>query len=102
MRWNKNSGVMPACQECEGAGYVPAARRPSIHDPYPENPCDCGLGPHDPMCEVCGCTIEVAGFDCIACDTVANLANGQVDERTITEITAAIVRAAQAARGEAC
>lgn len=70
--WNYHSHVK-ACPTCEGEGTVAAYRRPTTWDPYPENPCpDCD-GPNEPECEVCGYNLPVAGYDCLACDTVAAL-----------------------------
>lgn len=70
--WNRFSHVT-TCPDCLGAGVVHAYRRPTVNDPYPETPCECGLGEHLPECEVCGYNLEVAGYDCLACDTVASL-----------------------------
>jgi DnaJ-class molecular chaperone len=70
--WNYHSNVT-ACPDCEGSGYVHSHRRATIDDPYPENRCECGLGEHNPECAVCGFNQVVAGYDCLACDTVAAL-----------------------------
>lgn len=95
--WNRYSHVT-TCPDCEGAGYVPSHVRASVDNPYPEKPCECGMGPHEPECEVCGCHIEVAGYDCVACELVANLAPNQLTDAVIADITAAIVNAAAVAR----
>lgn len=65
--WNRFSHVT-ACPDCLGAGVVhayPLSIRRAI--------CECGLGEHLPECQVCGYNLEVAGYDCLACDTVASL-----------------------------
>jgi len=70
--WNDRS-VVTACPTCEGRGVVRAHRCATIDDPYPETDCECGMGEHDPYCEVCGFTRIVKGFDCLACDTVNSI-----------------------------
>lgn len=70
--WNYHSHVT-ACQTCEGAGRVHSQRRPSTWDPYPESACPDCEGEHEPECEVCGYNLPVAGYDCLACETVAAL-----------------------------
>ena len=79
--WDYHSGVH-SCATCDGTGVVEAARRPTVDDPYPENPCpDCdGL---EAACDVCGSTIEVKGYDCLICALVNDLpadALGRGDE----------------------
>lgn len=87
--WNHRSGVY-ACSECGGAGAVHAHRRPTINDPYPEKPCDCGLGEHLPECEVCGFTQEMDGYDCFVCDTVGSLTDADLRKLDVDEFTAAV------------
>ena len=70
--WNYNSHVK-VCAECNGAGTVRAERRATVNDPYPETACDCGLGEHEPCCEVCGYNLPIAGYDCLACETANSL-----------------------------
>ena len=70
--WNERSHVK-VCETCNGDGVVAAYRRPTVDDPYPDDPCpDCD-GPHEPECEVCGYNLEVEGYDCLVCETVAGL-----------------------------
>ena len=70
--WNYHSEVR-TCATCDGLGIVPAPRLPSTWDPFPERPCpDCD-GEHGPECAVCGFTLPIKGYDCLACDTVATL-----------------------------
>ncbi len=75
--WNYFSHVK-SCPDCEGKGVVHAHRRPHVDDPYPEDPCECGMGEHEPACDVCGYNMEVAGYDCLACDTVAALTTSEL------------------------
>jgi len=99
MRWNDTSHVA-TCPECEGTGKVAAHRRPTINDPYPENPCACGLGEHEPECLVCGYTLPVAGFDCLACDTVASLPQSALARFDVATFAAALSNALIAAENE--
>lgn len=98
-RWNAASHVT-ACTECEGAGWVHAHRRPTVNDPYPENPCECGLGEHLPECGVCGFTQPVAGYDCIVCDTVASLIDADLRRLDVDEFSAAMRVAVEKALAE--
>ena len=95
--WNYRSGVA-SCHICDGAGVVHAARRATIDDPYPETDCECGIGEHLPECEVCGFTIEVPGYDCLACQTVADIPAKLLNADTATKLAAAIMRAVAMAR----
>lgn len=98
--WNRFSHVT-TCPDCLGAGVVHAYRRATINDPYPESPCECGLGEHEPECAVCGYNLEVKGYDCLACDTVASL-NGSALARFDAEaFTKALTVAMAAASREA-
>ena len=71
-KWNDNSGVT-ACEICEGSGVIASHRQATINDPYPEEPCPNGCAEHSAECAVCGFDVEIAGFDCLACETVAIL-----------------------------
>ena len=93
--WNHESGVT-CCDECNGAGVVPAARRATVSDPYPEIPCECERGPHEPECPVCGFGIEVGGFDCLVCDLVLELPDSALTEKQAQAIGAAVLQAMQA------
>lgn len=91
--WNWSS-VVTACPECEGAGVVASHRQPTVNDPYPEKPCDNCDGEHAPECEVCGYGLEVSGYDCLACDTIASLTDKDFAKLDDSELAAAIMRAA--------
>lgn len=88
-KWNYRSAVT-ACDACGGAGVVHAHRRPTVSDPYPESPCECGIGEHQPECEVCGFTQVVAGYDCFVCDTVASLFDADLRKLDVDEFSAAV------------
>lgn len=77
-KWNHDSGVT-CCDVCQGAGVVPAARRATVNDPYPESPCECERGPHEPECPVCGFGIALPGYDCFVCDFAHELPAGSGD-----------------------
>lgn len=87
-RWNYASHVT-ACSSCEGTGTVHAHRRPTVNDPYPESPCECGLGEHTPECEVCGFTQVIEGYDCFVCETVDSLFGGDLRKLDVDEFAAA-------------
>lgn len=95
-KWNYRSAVT-ACNACEGAGVVHAHRRPTVSDPYPESPCECGIGEHQPECEVCGFTQYVPGFDCIVCETVACLFPADLRQLDVDAFAAAMRVAVEAA-----
>lgn len=99
-KWNWASQVT-VCEACEGTGKLAAYRQPTINDPYPERPCDCGLGEHEPACEVCGYNLPVAGYDCLACDTVASLYATDLAKFDAERFTAAIKVAMAAAMADA-
>ena len=96
--WNYTSGVY-VCDACEGTGVVHAFRRATIDDPYPERPCECGQGEHEPECPVCGFDQVVQGYDCLACDTVASMHPGEL-ARFDADAFATAIRIAIKARGE--
>lgn len=90
--WNWDSEVR-VCGTCDGMGVVPSHRRPSVDDPYPEDPCpDCD-GEHLPECQVCGFEHEVKGYDCFVCDMVAALSDGEFSAIRDDDLIAAIARA---------
>lgn len=96
--WNHNSWVKPACETCNGEGTVASHRRPSIWDPYPEDCCDdCDGEPHEPECEVCGYNLEIDGFDCLACETVAHLGDKYLNQFDADKFAAAVKSALGAA-----
>ena len=90
--WNRYSEVA-ACPDCNGMGVLPGYQRATIHDPYPERPCDCGLGEHLPECSVCGSTVEVPGYDCFVCQMVYDLPDSLLTPATAATLSAAIARA---------
>ena len=94
--WDYYSGVH-SCATCDGTGVIEAARRPTVDDPSPENPCpDCdGL---EAECKVCGSTLEVAGYDCIVCQSVAELPK---DALLAADAIISALRTAMGARIEA-
>ena len=62
------------CSECEGDGYVWDGKGKGGNDPdsgYPE--CEECEGEGSFPCDICGCEVEVTGFDCVVCDTLYNL-----------------------------
>ena len=95
-RWDYHSGVT-ACETCDGHGTIAATRRATVNDPYPERPCpDCD-GEHFPACPVCGNEVEAKGFDCIVCQTVAEMTPAQmraVNPADLAEAFAAAISAA--------
>lgn len=95
-KWNLASAVS-CCPDCEGTGWVPATRRPTIDDPYPERRCDCGAE-GGPECPVCGYTQVHQGYDCLACETVAALTDDEVG-RFDADAFAAAVKEALKVRG---
>lgn len=100
-KWNRHSGVL-ACATCGGHGTFHSMRRATVNDPYPESPCpDCDGQEHYPECEVCGFDQEVAGFDCLACDTVEQLLPSALAGIDAEAFTAAFKRALAAARAAA-
>ena len=96
--WNYASHVK-FCPDCEGTGTIAAHRRATINDPFPETDCDCGLGEHEPECEVCGFNTEVDGYDCFACDIVGYLTTEaffKVDPQNLAYAVKAALTAGQA------
>jgi len=84
------------CTTCEGIGRVASHARPTVWNPYPETTCDdCGGREGPAPCEVCGFAEYVAGYDCFACDTAAELPR-HVDVAHFAES----ISAAMAARNE--
>lgn len=97
--WHAHSGVV-SCPDCAGTGIVRSWRKPTIEDPYPEAPCGCGRGEHGPECPVCGFTVEVAGYDCLVCHTVASMARAELlacDGENLLRAVGHALLAAQAA-----
>lgn len=73
MAWNSES-VVTCCPTCDGHGRVASFRRASINDPYPDDVCqDCDGTPNEPECVVCGFNQQIAGADCLVCETIAML-----------------------------
>lgn len=98
-RWDYRSCVT-VCPDCEGSGTVASHHRPTVIDPYPERPCDCGLGEHEPECPVCGYNLILEGFDCLACETIAFLNEDELLAFDPDSFAAAIRRAYAAASAE--
>ena len=91
--WNHYS-VVTCCDTCEGAGVIAHYRQPTTNDPYPERPChDCD-GEHVAECPVCGFGLEVSGYDCLACETIASLTDKDFAKLNDSELAGAIMRAA--------
>lgn len=92
--WNFRSGV-GHCKVCEGTGSVPNGRGLGGNDPDSFN-VDCPACDGDPIipCEVCGCEVT-SGFDCIACDAVAELPSSALTE---FDAIAKAIKAAMEAR----
>ena len=97
--WN-NRSVVECCDQCNGVGYVAAHYRPTIDDPYPQTVCECGLGEHEPCCEVCGFTQIVRGFDCLACNTVDGLFPADLAKLDVAAFVEAFGVAVAAARAD--
>lgn len=95
--WNYRSAVT-SCKTCEGTGTVYAIRRPTVNDPYPEDPCPHGCKEHEPECEVCGYTQETIGYDCLACDTIASLVDRDLARFDPEAFHKAIIIAVEKAR----
>lgn len=98
--WNKRSGVT-ACDTCDGAGRIASFRRPSVNDPYPEQPCPDCVGEHAAECPVCGFDQVVKGYDCLACDTAASLTDGELAAFDAEGFAAALKIAVEKARAGA-
>lgn len=98
--WNKRSGVT-ACDTCDGAGRIASFRRPSVNDPYPEQPCPDCVGEHAAECPVCGFGQVVKGYDCLACDTVAAMFPSEMAAFDADKFAAALNVAIAAALREA-
>lgn len=93
--WDYHSGVH-CCATCNGLGTVPAHRRATVDDPYPENNCpDCDGDYHEAECDVCGSMLEVTGYDCLICATVAEIPASALTEQ---DALAAALKAAMQAR----
>lgn len=97
--WNKHSEVT-TCPDCNGAGVVPAHRRATVNDPYPEQPCECGLGEHAPECSVCGFGQIIRGFDCYACQTVDGLSADDLEAFDADAFAAAVKVAVEKAKAD--
>ena len=92
--WNWNSEVR-VCATCDGLGRIHDARvRPSTWNPYPERTCPDCEGEHPPECDVCGFSQSVAGYDCLACETIAALSGDDFAKLNDAAFSAAIMRAA--------
>lgn len=98
--WNKYSEVV-VCPDCEGTGFVPAYRQSTVNDPYPERPCDCGMGEHEPECSVCGFNQVVRGYDCYACQTIDGLCRDELAAFDADAFARAVKVAMEAARADA-
>ena len=94
--WDYHSGV-PDCETCEGHGHVSNGRGRGGNDPDSWNvecrDCD-GNGHH--VCAVCGFDTQVAGYDCLACATVSELADRDLTRVKPEELAAALGAAMQA------
>lgn len=95
--WNYHSEVR-CCETCEGLGLVASHRRPTIGDPYPEQPCPDCEGEHLPECQVCGFQQEISGFDCLACDTAYNMSDQEAKEFDVAAFAKALENAFAARR----
>lgn len=87
--WNYHSAVSD-CQACEGHGGVWNGRGLGGNDPDSWSvPCeDCEETGIEP-CSVCGFNVHVAGTDCLACQTVFEIA----DKDLTPEVRAALLDA---------
>ena len=98
--WNHRSGVY-CCTTCEGTGLVPAHRKATVNDPYPESPCpDCD-GPHNAECSVCGFDQYIRGYDCYACETIAGLFPNDLAAFDVDAFAAALKVALATAKADA-
>lgn len=93
--WHNKSGV-GHCSTCNDTGKVHAFRRATVNDPYPEADCDECFG-MDHACEVCGNTIHIPGYDCLACDMAIEVPAELLDADTAAELARALVCAINAA-----
>lgn len=96
---NHNSHVT-ACTDCGGTGEVSSHRQPTTGDPYPSNPCECGLGDHDPECAVCGFGQIIPGYDCLVCETVISLFPADLTKFDPIAFAAALILAKDAAMAD--
>jgi hypothetical protein len=88
------------CGTCDGHGEVASDRAAHASDPFPTEQCpDCD-GPHGPKCEVCGYNLQVAGFDCLVCDTVSHLHRHELTELDPDAFVNAMRHALSAALGD--
>jgi hypothetical protein len=90
--WNYHSGVT-CCQHCEGTNRVAAHRQATIHDPFPEEECEYCSEEHLPECPVCGFDLETRGADCLACDTIGMLHEGELKALKLDKLMAAMAEA---------
>jgi hypothetical protein len=98
MKWNFFSAVTE-CPDCEGHGWVWDGKGTG-HGNDPDSgvvECDACKATGILDCEVCGLTTPVAGFDCIACETVSNLDAKHLTPKFKAELIEAIGHAFDAA-----
>ena len=97
--WNWNSHVK-VCPDCEGTGAIHSHRRATINDPFPETECECGLGEHEPECEVCGFNTLVEGYDCFVCATIGELTTKALPKVSPENLVEAMSQALKLAQDE--
>lgn len=96
--WYRKSGITD-CTTCEGAGGH--WEKPFGHGNDPDNwfnECpDCDATGNE-ACAVCGNTVHVKGFDCLACDMVLELPSDLLNDDTAAELGKAVAAAIKVAR----
>lgn len=95
--WNYYSEVR-CCETCNGIGLIPSSCRPTVDDPYPEQPCPDCEGAAVPECEVCGFTQQINGFDCLACETAYNMSDREAAAFDVKAFAEALAQALAARR----
>jgi DnaJ-class molecular chaperone len=91
--WNADSGVL-TCSSCDGAGAVWNGRGKGGNDPDSWSvPCPACHGAGKHACAVCGFAVEVAGYDCLVCDTVNGIADAEAGDIVVNDFAECLARA---------
>jgi hypothetical protein len=98
VKWHSKSGVT-RCDECDGQGAVWNGRGRGGCDPDSwDIECEACEGNGFHPCAVCGFDMDMAGYDCLACETVASIASKDLPHIDAATFTAAFVKALAASR----
>ena len=73
------------CNECDGHGRVWDGKGKGGNDPDSGDvECPDCEGEGTWPCDICGCEVAVAGYDCVVCDTLYNLTD--LDAKQLTKL----------------